>query len=153
MVINVKALDPVTGSSAKFIFKKLIEVNMFRQNRKRTLSCASQRLCGPIACAGAECGITQYGFNCNTMGGANSNGHSEEDNWNFDGTVDESVVNESNLSGIVGRFRVWIEMMMETEDNFVTAMGCFKKNLPAAWSFDADQALADALAAVSAAVQ
>ena len=45
-------------------------------------------LCGPIASAGAECDITQCGFNCNTMGGTNENGHSEEDAWNSDGAVD-----------------------------------------------------------------
>ena len=44
-------------------------------------------------------------------------------------------------------------MMLETEDIFFAAMGCFKKTLLAAWSFDADQVLADALAAVSVAVQ
>ena len=43
-------------------------------------------------------------------------------------------------------------MVLETEDIFVAAMGCFKKPLPAGWSFDADQVLADALAAASAAV-
>ena len=43
--------------------------------------------------------------------------------------------------------------MMEIEDIFVTAMGCFKKNLPRGRSFDAEQVLADALAATSAAVQ
>ena len=42
-------------------------------------------------------------------------------------------------------------MMLETEDIFA-AMGCFKENLLAVWSFDADQVLADALAAASAAV-
>ena len=79
---------------------------MFRQNRKRTLFCPSQHLCGPIASAGAECDITQCGFNCNTMGEINPNESSEEDSWTFDGTVDVSVVNEFNLSGTVGRFRV-----------------------------------------------
>ena len=110
-------------------------------------------LCGPIASAGAECDITQCGFNCNTMGGTNANGHSEEDAWNSDGTVDAAVVNESNLSGTVGCFRVCIEMMFETEDIFVAAMGGFKKNLPAGWSFDVDHVFVDALAAVEAAAQ
>ena len=61
-------------------------------------------LCGPIASAGAECDITQCGFNYNTIGGTNPNGHSE-DAWNSDGTVDESVVNAFNVSGTVGCFR------------------------------------------------
>ena len=82
----------------------LQEVNMFRQNRKQTLSCTSKRSCGSIACAGAECDITQCGFNHNTIGGTNPNGHSE-DAWNSDGTVDESVANESTVSGTVGCFR------------------------------------------------
>ena len=51
-------------------------------------------LCGPIDRAAAKRDITQCGFNCNSMGGTNPNGHSQEDVWNSDGTVDASVVNQ-----------------------------------------------------------